>query len=88
MELVKQITEEQLATIKAGQKDLQGVLINLGILEAQKHDQLHRFAELNKSVEEYKLEIEAQYGAININLEDGTYTEIVKESGSTNLSED
>ena len=85
---IKKITTEQLEKINAGQKDLQSVLTNIGVLESQKHSYLHQLADLNKSIEEFKSEIEAEYGAININLQDGSYTEIVKESGSTDLSED
>ena len=85
---IKKITAEQLEKISTGQKDLQAVLTNIGVLESQKHSYLHQLADLNKSIEEFKSEIEAQYGPININLQDGSYTEIVKESGSTDLSED
>ena len=85
---VKKITEEQLEKIVAGQKDLQTLLTNIGVLESQKHGYLHQVAELNKVVEEYKAEIEAEYGSININLQDGSYTEITKESGSNDLIED
>ena len=88
MENKNKITAEQLEKISTGQKDLQAVLTNIGVLESQKHSYLHQLADLNKSIEEFKAEIEAQYGAININLQDGSYTEIVKESGSTDLSED
>ncbi len=84
----KKIAAEQLEKINAGQKDLQAVLTNIGVLESQKHSYLHQLADLNKSIEEFKSEIEAEYGAININLQDGSYTSIVKESGSTDLSED
>ena len=85
---IKKITAEQLEKINVGQKDLQSVLTNIGVLESQKHSYLHQLADLNKSIEEFKSEIEAEYGPININLQDGSYTEIVKESGSTDLSED
>ena len=85
---VKKITEEQLEKIAAGQKDLQTLLTNIGVAESQKHSYLHQLADVNKSIEEFKSEIEAEYGPININLQDGSYTSIVKESGSTDLSED
>jgi hypothetical protein len=85
---IKKITAEQLEKIATGQKDLQAILTNIGVLESQKHSQLHQLADLNKSIEEFKSELEAEYGAININLQDGSYTDIVKESDSTNLSED
>ena len=76
----KKITKEQLENIVKGQKDLQALLTNIGVVESQKHGYLHQLADVNKSVEEFKKEIEAEYGPININLEDGSYTEIVKES--------
>ena len=40
------------------------------------HNLLHQIAEVNKDVEETKIELEKEYGAVNINLEDGTYTPI------------
>lgn len=78
MEITKQITAEQLEKIVVGQKDLSAILSNIGVLESQKHGFLHQLADLNKSIEEFKAELEAEYGAININLEDGSYTEIEK----------
>ena len=78
MEITKQITTEQLEKIVAGQKDLSAILSNIGVLESQKHGFLHQLADLNKSIEEFKAELETEYGAININLEDGSYTEIEK----------
>ena len=78
MEVVNQITKEQLEKIVAQQSDLQALLTNIGILESQKHGFLHQLGELNKVIEEFKGELEAEYGAINISLEDGSYTEVEK----------
>jgi len=79
MEVVKQITKEQLEKVVNQQKDLQGLLTNIGVLETQKHGFLHQIADVNKAIEEFKTELQDQYGPININLEDGTYTEITEE---------
>ncbi len=78
MEVVKQITKEQLEKIVAQQNDLQTLLTNIGVLESQKHGFLHQLGEVNKAIEEFKSELEAEYGAINISLEDGSYTEVEK----------
>lgn len=78
MEVVRQITKEQLEKISKQQEDLGKLLTNLGVLETRKHAILHQIADLNKEIEFFKSELEAQYGAININLEDGSYTEIEK----------
>jgi hypothetical protein len=79
MKKENKITAEQLETIVNQQKDLQALLTNVGVLESQKHGFLHQIAEVNKLVEDFKTELQDQYGPININLEDGTYTEIVEE---------
>jgi len=79
MEVVKQITTEQLEKIVTQQKDLQALLTNIGVLETQKHGFLHQIADVNKAIEEFKTELQEEYGPININLEDGSYTEIVEE---------
>ena len=79
MEVVKQITKEQLETITNQQKDLSTLLTNIGIVESQKHGYLHQLRDLNELIDAFKNELQAQYGAININLEDGSYTEIKEE---------
>ena len=79
MEVVKQITQEQLEKIVSQQKDLQALLTNIGLLESQKHGFLHQIADVNKAIEVFKTELEEEYGPININLEDGSYTEITEE---------
>jgi hypothetical protein len=70
------IKKEQLEKIVAQQKDLNGVLNNIGILEAQKHAALHQLAGLNEDIEKFKSELEKEYGPINISLEDGSYTKV------------
>ena len=70
------IKEEQLKVIQDQQRELNAIMHEVGVLEAQKHGLLHQFAGVNKEVEELKSELEKEYGAININVEDGTYTEI------------
>ena len=73
------ITEEQLTTIKEQQLKLNELLNQIGVLEANKHGLLHELAGVNKDIEDYKSVLEKEYGAININLEDGSYTEIEQE---------
>ena len=70
------IKEEELKIIQEQQKKLNELVNNIGLLESQKHGLLHEIAGVNKEVEDYKEVLEAEYGAINIDLEDGTYTKI------------
>ena len=73
------IKEEELLLIQEQQKQLNELISNIGLLESQKHGLLHEIAGVNSEIEDYKEVLEAEYGAINISLEDGSYTEIEKE---------
>ena len=77
--MANSITAEELKTIKDQQTELSTVVNQIGQLEANKHSLLHKIAGINEGIEDTKKQLEETYGAININLEDGTYTEIEKE---------
>tara|TARA_R100000329_G_scaffold143934_1_gene128300 strand:+ start:124 stop:384 length:261 start_codon:yes stop_codon:yes gene_type:complete len=80
------ITEEQLKNIQDQQTELNSILHELGLLESQKHALLHKIADVNEDVEALKKELEKQYGAVNINVEDGTYTKIENEEEEVAVS--
>ena len=73
------IKEEQLKKIQEQQAAVTKILSEVGYLEANKHGLLHELAGVNEGIEDFKKELEEEYGAVNINLEDGTYTEIKEE---------
>jgi len=73
------IKEEQLKKIQEQQAAVTKILNEVGYLEANKHGLLHELAGVNQDIEDFKGELEKEYGAVNINLEDGTYTAIEKE---------
>jgi hypothetical protein len=73
------IKKDQLKKIQDFQKELNKLLNETGFLEAQKTAVLAKFHEVNKQTEDFKKELEEEYGSININLEDGSYTPIEKE---------
>jgi len=79
MKKVQEITKEQLTKIQEHQKQLSDLLKDIGFVEVQKHALLHKQAGLNQEVEDFKAELEKEYGAITIDIETGAYTEIVKE---------
>jgi len=79
MSEVKSISKDQLEKIQDFQKELNKLLNETGFLEAQKTAVLAKFHEVNKQTEDFKKELEEEYGSININLEDGSYTPIEKE---------
>ena len=76
---MKKIREDQLKKVVKQQNELSTILGQIGTLESQKHSLLHKIANVNQKVEEYKAELEEEYGVISINLETGEYTEIKEE---------
>tara|TARA_B100001093_G_C26608812_1_gene919214 strand:+ start:229 stop:465 length:237 start_codon:yes stop_codon:yes gene_type:complete len=74
------ITEEQLKKVADQNKELEDTVIEIGILESKKHALLHKVAEVNTILEEYKKELEEEYGKISIDLKTGEYTEITEEA--------
>ena len=74
------ITEKQLKEIVETNKELEDTVLEIGILESKKHGLLHKVAEVNKVLEEQKVELEKEYGKISIDLKTGEYTEITEEA--------
>jgi len=70
------IKEEQLSKITKQIEVLNNITREIGLLETNKHQLLHNIAEINKDMNDFKNELEKEYGAVNINLEDGSYTKI------------
>ena len=73
------ITEKQLENVVKTNKELEDTVLEIGILESKKHGLLHKVAEVNKVLEEQKVELEKEYGKISIDLNNGEYTEITEE---------
>tara|TARA_R110002020_G_scaffold74970_1_gene191219 strand:- start:664 stop:915 length:252 start_codon:yes stop_codon:yes gene_type:complete len=76
---VNKITEEQLKKVNEQQSQLGDMLRSLGVLDVQKHNVHQKINDLSKAIEETKEELEEEYGKVNINLKDGSYTPIEKE---------
>ena len=73
-----QITEKQLNVIKKQQAEIAQLLRDIGYLDTQKHVLNHKYALLAQEIEDFKGELEKEYGAVNISLEDGVCTPIEK----------
>ena len=74
------IKEDQLKLIQSQQTKLTDFLTKIGVLEIQKQNIAGEVEELSKEIEKTKSELEQEYGAINIDLKDGSYTEIKKDA--------
>ena len=73
---VKKITDDQLKKITDQQNKLTQLLTNIGVLEVQKRNLTSDIKKLSEEIEQTKKELEEEYGAVNINLQDGTITPI------------
>lgn len=78
-EVANKISEEQLTKVRDQQQKLNEALRTLGVLDVQKQNLRNQIEEVSKEIEATKVELEKEYGQVNINLEDGTYSEIEKE---------
>ena len=79
-EAKKMISKEQLETVNKQQVELSEMLRSLGVLDVQKVNIHQKINDLSKVIEETKKELEEEYGQVNIDLKDGTYTDIEKEN--------
>jgi|TARA_B110000444_G_scaffold87371_1_gene82558 hypothetical protein len=75
----KKVSEEELKTAVKHQEDLQKAILDIGVIETRKHAILHKVAEINSEIEDFKKVLEDKYGHVNIDLENGTYTDVKNE---------
>ena len=60
------------------QSKLSALLIDIGFLEAKKMEVLQLHGQASVEMNKTKQDLEAEYGAINIDLKDGSYTDVEK----------
>ena len=71
-----QLEENFVEQLKEQEAKKSAILHDLGVLETQKHNLLHAFANVQEEQNKLKVEIEDKHGKINVNLEDGSFEEI------------
>ena len=71
-----QLEENFVEQLREQESKKNAILHDLGVLETQKHNLLHAFANIQSEQEKLKVEIEDKHGKINVNLEDGSFVEI------------
>jgi hypothetical protein len=74
MSKLKKIKDNQLTQIKELQLKINASLMDLGYLESKKFEVMSIYNQNIMNMENLKKDLETEYGAININLEDGSYT--------------
>tara|TARA_R100001198_G_scaffold55764_1_gene31653 strand:- start:501 stop:830 length:330 start_codon:yes stop_codon:yes gene_type:complete len=73
------IKELELKNVNDQNTALQKAVFDMGALEIEKAQVMQRYESALEVLEETKKELEAKYGAVNINLKTGVWEEIVKE---------
>ena len=67
----EKVTEEQLTKIQNVVDRINQTQMNIGALEARKHQALHFIASYNDDLKAVQNELEKQYGTYDINIQDG-----------------
>jgi len=73
---MSKITEQELATLTDQESKKLQIIQEVGSVEARKHQLLHILEQILSEQEKTKVELEDKYGKINIDLNDGSYTEV------------
>jgi hypothetical protein len=73
------LSKDELKVFREQEQKKQAILHDLGLLTTQSHTLSHMFAELSMKQENNKKDLEAKYGNIEVNLEDGTFKLITDE---------
>jgi ribosomal protein L5 len=76
---MNRITDDELELIREQQTKIAQIKQDIGTLELRKHEVMGVMLDVNQEVEETKTTLEEKYGRVNINLDDGTYTEVEEE---------
>lgn len=73
---MNRITDEELELIREQQTKIAQIKQDIGTLELRKHEVMSVMLDVNQEVEETKTTLEEKYGRVNINLDDGSYSEV------------
>jgi|DEB0MinimDraft_6_1074348.scaffolds.fasta_scaffold221186_1 hypothetical protein len=73
---MSKLEEKELQVLKEQEAKKGAILRDLGVLDVQKHSLLHAYSVIQNQQEETKKELEEKYGKINVDLSDGSFTEV------------
>ena len=72
---VKSLTSDELKTVQSFVTAINQTQMQIGGLEAQKHDLVQQMAMIRTELQKVQGELQEKYGDVSINLADGTLTE-------------
>jgi len=70
------VTEEQLKRLQEIVAAMNGATTRVGQIETQKHAVLHDLTLMREDLLKFQAELEEEYGKVNVNIQDGTITEV------------
>ena len=70
---MSKLSKKELKTFQDLEQKKLAILHDIGLLQTQIHTLSHMFAENNLKTENFKKDVEKKYGAIKIDLKDGSY---------------
>lgn len=79
---MKKIKEEELKQLQEVVAEANNVQSQIGAIEIDKHQLLHKAAMLQEKLSEIQVELEKEYGNVTINLQDGVISEPEEEEES------
>ena len=79
---MSKIKKDQLKKLQELVGTINNLQIQVGGFELQKHQALHQISEVQGQLNEYQKELEAEYGKVSINLQDGTISEDPQQDAS------
>jgi allophanate hydrolase subunit 1 len=79
---MSRIKEDQLKKLQELVGTINNLQMQVGGFELQKHQALHHISEVQGELNVYQKELEAEYGKVSINLQDGTVSEDPKQDAN------
>ena len=70
------VTDEQLKRLQEIVGAMNGATTRVGQIETQKHAVLHDLTLMREDLLKFQDELEEEYGKVNVNIQDGTITEV------------
>ena len=79
----EKVTDEQLNRVQEAVNNINRAQLEIGSMEVQKHELMHRVSSLRESLGVLQQEFEKEYGTYDVNIQDGTIN-YPKENGEAN----
>lgn len=74
-DLVSKVEDQELVNLQELVKAINQVQLQIGGLEAQKHDLLHQLVGIKQKLNEFQEELEKKYGNVSIDIQSGEIKE-------------